>query len=143
MEIKINVDEVKFKEVIEKELDAFSKEELHELIRSCIIETLHNENVVKNLFIKEEINYYGTVTVEKPTDIVITAAKSIDLSPAFTEIKDNLIDILKNNYNNILVTAMSGLIIDSISNDFEFQNRMREAMHNIVRRNINDMNNNN
>ena len=36
MEIKIEVDETKFKDVIEKELNAFSKEELHEIIRECI-----------------------------------------------------------------------------------------------------------
>lgn len=142
MEIKINVDEVKFKEVIEKELDAFSKEELHELIRNCIIETLHNENVIKNLFIKKETNYYGSVIAEKPTDVVITAAKTVDLSPAFTEIKDNLIDILKNNYNNILVAAITGLIIDGITNDFEFQNRMRNTMQELVTNTLNDMNNN-
>ena len=47
MELKINIDETMFKEVIEKELNAFSKEELRDIIRDCIAEALKNNEIDK------------------------------------------------------------------------------------------------
>lgn len=136
MEIKINVDETKFKDVLEDELKAFSKEELHEIIRECIIEVLHNDDILRNLFIQREIDHWGHVKYEKPSQIVIDAAKTINLSSAYEEIKDNMITILKNEYHSILEKAMLGLIINGISNDYGFQNRMEHAINDaIIQRN--------
>ena len=99
MEIKINVDETKFKDVVENELNAFSKEELHEIIRECIIEALRNDNVLRNIFITPSKDWYGNYKYETPSQVMIEAAKSIDLSPAFTEIKDKMIETLKTDYH--------------------------------------------
>lgn len=38
MEIKIEVGEEKFRDVLEKELEAFTKEELHEICRKALIQ---------------------------------------------------------------------------------------------------------
>lgn len=137
MEIKINVDETMFKDVLENELKAFSKEELHEIVRECIIEALRNDGVLKNLFVNESKDYWGTYTY-KPTEVVFEAARSIDLSPAYTEIKDKMITTLKEDYHGVLERAMSGLIIDGIANDYEFRNRMERVVSEILcRRNNN------
>lgn len=135
MEIKINVDEGKFKEVIESELNAFSKEELHEIIRNCIIEAFRNNPVIESICFKPERNYYGRY---EPSEVLIQAAKSIDLSPAYKEIQENMITTLKNDYHRILEKAMMGLILNGISNDYDFQGRMHEAILSI----INNVNNN-
>ena len=128
MEIKINVDETKFKDVVENELNAFSKEELHEIIRECIIEALHNDNVLRNIFITPSKDWYGNYKYETPSQIMIEAAKSIDLSPAYTEIKDKMIETLKTDYHSILENAMLGLILNGISNDYDFKSRMNAAI---------------
>ena len=128
MEIKINVDEVKFKDVIENELKAFSKEELHEIIRECIVEALHNDTVLRNIFIIPEKDYWGNYKYEKPSQVMLDAARSIDLSPAYTEIKDKMIDTLKKDYHGVLERAMLGLILNGISNDYDFKCRMSEAI---------------
>lgn len=135
MEIKINVDEVKFKDVIENELNAFSKEELHEIIRECIIEALHNDTVLKNIFITPEKDYWGNYKYEKPSQVMIDAARSIDLSPAYTEIKDKMIETLKKDYHSILENAMLGMILNGISNDYDFQSKMNASIQEAIYRN--------
>lgn len=137
MEIKINVDETMFKDVLENELKAFSKEELHEIVRECIVEALHNNGALKNLFITEEKDYWGNRT-NKPSEVMLEAARNIDLSPAYTEIKDEMIATLKKDYHGVLERAMSGLIIDGIANDYEFRNRIeRIVSETLCRRNNN------
>ena len=133
MEIKINVDETMFKDVLENELNAFSKEELHEIIRECIVEALHNDSTLKNIFITEEKDYWGNYKCTKPSEVMIEAAKSIDLSPAYTEIKDKMITTLKEDYHGVLERAMLGLILNGIANDYTFQNQMSSSIEDIIR----------
>lgn len=131
MEIKINVDETKFKDVIENELNAFSKEELHEIIRECIVEALHNDGDLKSLFITKETNSYYSST--KPSEVMIQAAKSIDLSPAYKEIQDKMITTLKENYHELLEKVMLSMIINGLTNDYDFRNRMASDVEMIIK----------
>lgn len=138
MEIKINVDETMFKDVLENELKAFSKEELHEIVRECIVEALRNDIMLKNIFITPEKDYWGNYQYTKPSEVMIEAARSIDLSPAYTEIKDEMITALKKDYHGVLERAMSGLIIDGIANDYEFRKRIESVVaETLCRRNNN------
>ena len=138
MEIKINVDETMFKDVLENELKAFSKEELHEIVRECIVVALHDNVMLRNIFITPEKDYWGNYQYTKPSEVMIEAARSIDLSPAYTEIKDKMITTLKEDYHGVLERAMSGLIIDGIANDYEFRNRMERIIsETLCRRNNN------
>lgn len=131
MEIKINVDEIKFKDVIENELNAFSKEELHEIIRECIIEALRNDNTLKNLFTVED--RYSWNSQRNPSQIMIEAAKNINLSPAYKEIQDKMIHTLKENYRELLERVMLGAIIDGLVNNYDFQNRLATEVDYIIR----------
>lgn len=131
MEIKINVDETKFKEVIEKELKAFSKEELHEIVRECIVDALRNNDELKKLFItKSNSGYYSH---DEPSEILKLAAKNIDLSPAYKEIQESMIKELKENYHELLEKTMLGAIINGIANDYEFRQRMANDVEYIIR----------
>lgn len=124
MEIKINVDETMFKDVLENELKAFSKEELHEVVRECIVEALRNDTMLRNIFITPKKDYYGNYTYTEPSQVMLEAARRIDLSPAYTEIKDEMIAALKRDYHGVLERAISGLIIDGIADDYEFKKRI-------------------
>ena len=134
MEIKINVDEKRFKDVLETELKAFSKEELHEIIRECIVEALRNDSTLKNIFIAGKKDYWGNYQYTQPSEVLMAAARSIDLSPAYTEIKDEMIATLKKDYHGILERAMSGLIIDGIANDYEFRKRIESVVSEFLSR---------
>lgn len=133
MEIKINVDEVKFKDVIENELNAFSKEELHEIIRECIIESLHNDDTLKDLFTVKNKDAWGYSSGVKPSEVMIQAAKSIDLSPAYKEIQDKMITTLKENYHELLEKVMLSMIKEGIANDYNFRERLSYDIEELIR----------
>ena len=134
MELKINVDETMFKDVIEKELKAFSSEELHEIIRECIAEALRNNNILKGLFIKPKTHSYSS---DEPTQVLLEAAKSIDLSPAYEEIQKMMITELKMNYSELLQRIMMKTMVDGLCNDWGFRNNLESAVHEIMIRKSN------
>ena len=131
MELKINVDETMFKEVIEKELEAFSKEELHEIIRNCIIEALKTDGIFKELFVEPNYSSYS-YDKNRPTQLVKEAAKSIDLSPAYKEIQDLMINDLKNNYHTMLENVMLSTMAQGLCDDWNFKNTLENQMRKII-----------
>lgn len=132
MEIKINVDETKFKDVIENELNAFSKEELHDIIRECIIEALHNDNTLKCLFTNPEKDCWGSYKFDKPSEVMIEAAKSIDLSPAYEEVQNMMITELKENYSKLLQNIMMKTMVDGLCNDWNFRTNLESTIHEVM-----------
>lgn len=131
MELKINIDETMFKEVIEKELNAFSKEELHDIIRDCIAEALKNNEALKKLFIRTDYNRYGNLEQE-PTPLVIEAAKNINLYPAFYDIQETMINELKNNYSKLLQKVMLQTMVDGLFYGSNFKDNLENAMTDIL-----------
>ena len=129
MELKINIDETMFKDVIEKELGAFSNEELHEIIRECIIQTLKTDGTIKKLFIKPRTYSYSP---EEPTQLLFEAAKSIDLSPAYKEIQETMIAELKTNYKKILENVMMSVMIDGLCDNYNFRSNLKGAVFSIM-----------
>lgn len=130
MEIKINVDETMFKDVLEKELNAFSKEELHEIIRECIAEVLRSDITLRGFFIKPKDYSYD---IDRPSDVLIEAAKNINLSPAYEEIQEKLISELKTNYKQLLQNVMLNIMIEGLCENGTFRENLRYAMRDIMR----------
>lgn len=135
MELKINIDETMFKEVIEKELNAFSKEELHSIVRDCIVEALKNNEVLKKLFIQTDYRY-GNLE-QKPTPLVIEAARNINLYPAFEDIQTIMVNELKNNYNDLLQKVMLQVMVDGLFYGSNFKDNLEEAMMGILTKHTN------
>lgn len=129
MELKINIDESMFKDVLEKELKAFSSEELHEIIRECIIEALKTNDCLKCLFIKPKRHSYEH---DQASEVLIEAAKSIDLSPAYEEIQTMMIAELKTNYNKLLQNVMMKAMVDGLCGDWHFRNSLTEAVNEVL-----------
>lgn len=121
MELKITIDETKFKDVIEKELNAFSSEELHEIIRECIVEALKNDEALKGLFIKPKTYSYEK---DEPTQVLIEAARSIDLSDSYKEIQDKMVNELKTNYKYVLQNIMLQTMADGLCQNYSFQRNL-------------------
>ena len=58
MELTINIDEKKFSELLNNQLDSFSEQELHEICRDALIKQLSDPNQFAHLFVeKKYINY--------------------------------------------------------------------------------------
>jgi len=128
MEIKINVDETMFKDIIDKELKAFSKEELHEIARECIIEVFRNDKNIVRLFL-DTSDWSGR---DRPSYLLMSAANKIDLSPAFKEIQEDMIATLKNNYKEVLEHAMLRAIRANFASSHEFHTVMEQTINDIL-----------
>lgn len=129
MELKINIDETMFKDVLEKELKAFSSDELHEIIRECIVEALKTNNSLRSLFIKPKRYSYES---DEPSQILIEAAKNINLSPAYEEIQEMMVTELRTNYNKLLQNLMLKVMVDGLCNHWDFRQNLESAVNEIL-----------
>jgi hypothetical protein len=130
MELKINIDETMFKDVLEKELKAFSSEELHEIIRECIVEALKTDGTLRSLFIKPKRYSYES---DEASQVLFEAAKNIDLSPAYEEIQEMMITELKKNYDKLLQNIMLKTMVDGLCNDWNFRSNLHSAVDEVLR----------
>lgn len=122
MEIKINVEESRFKDVLEKELAAFSQEELHKIIAEAMHEYLMNDEILKILFTHETSRYYENNTIEA-SQLLKNVVSKIDISSGFEDVKQKIIDLF--NEDETINKLVKGLFIDMITNginNFLFQN---------------------
>jgi hypothetical protein len=103
MKLEINVDETMFKDILEKELEAFSKDELHEILKSCIIEFFKNNDNIKKMFLNEKYRTWGwgdnthkEFEGYEPTGLLNDIVKNkFDYKEPYDEVKDALLDFLK------------------------------------------------
>ena len=115
--LTINVDDNLYKNFLEKEIEAFSKEELHLIAKSVIEQILieNKNNIIESLFLETQYTRYDSAKQYRPTELLRNAAKqSIDISPAFDEIKEEAVKYLKENYREILVNCFVKLLADSL-----------------------------
>lgn len=124
MEIKINIDESKFQEVLEKELGAFTQEELHSIMKDAIREYLNKEEVLKNLINRQETDYRGFVI--KGTSTMEKFINNVDLSDVFAEPKEKIKQIISDDETlkkaavEILVNLFKDRFMTAFTQDYRF-----------------------
>lgn len=116
MEIKINIEESRFKDILEKELAAFSQEETHKIIAEAMHQYLMNDELIKKLFIKDT-EYYGR---NEPTALLSKVVNQLDIKPAFDDVKNKIIDYLSK--DDTVKTLTQNMFADM------FQNAMRQSL---------------
>ena len=142
MKLEINVDETMFKDILEKELKAFSEEELHEILRGCITEFFKNSDDLKKMFLSEKTEYWGGQSHfggYEPTGLLKNIVRdNFKYDEPFKEVESALIEFCKKDGN--LKEIMKGMIADAFQNSFNncFWNNldMRSSIANIVRQEI-------
>jgi hypothetical protein len=132
MQVVINVDDAMFKEIAENEINALPKEKIQELIFAAIEKLLNNDSMVKNLFVTQQTNHWGTKETY-PSELMKLAASKFDISPAFKEIETKMIETLKNNYNGILIQALSQSVLRGMFQSEPFQEAVRYVFYDIKR----------
>ena len=132
MEIKINIDESKFQEVLEKELGAFTQEELHSIIKDAIREYLNKEEVLKNLINRQETDCWGCVV--KGTSTMEKFVNNVDLSDVFAESKEKIKQIISDDetLKKAAVEILANLFKDRFMTAFTQDYRFLEALSNRV-----------
>ena len=132
MEIKINIDESKFQEVLEKELGAFTQEELHSIIKDAIREYLNKEEVLKNLINRQETDHWGYGV--KGTSTMEKFINNVDLSDVFAESKEKIKQIISDDetLKKAAVEILVNLFKDRFMTAFTQDYRFLEALSNRV-----------
>ena len=128
MEIKINIDESKFQEVLEKELEAFTQEELHSIMRDAIKEYLNKEEVLKELINRQETDRWGCTV--RGTSTMEKFVNNVDLSDVFAEPKERIKQIisedetLKKAAVEILANMFKDRFMAAFTQDYKFMEEL-------------------
>lgn len=137
MEIKINIDESKFQEVLEKELGAFSQEELHEIIKQALKEYLNREDILKDIIKKNEVDRWGGEV--RGSSVLDKLVKNVDLSDVFAEPKEKIKEIISNDdtLKGAAMEILAGLFADrfkgAIIGDYQFINAISNQVAEYLR----------
>ena len=132
MEIKINIDESKFQEVLEKELGAFTQEELHSIMKDAIREYLNKEEVLKNLISQQETDCWGCVI--KGTSTMEKFINNVDLSDVFAEPKEKIKQIISDDETlkkaavEILVNLFKDRFMTAFTQDYRFLDALSDRV---------------
>ena len=112
MELKINVDETKFGELINDELSNFTKEEIHEICREGLMKIMSNQESLQSILPKESDYWGNKIGVDK---LLNEAVKKIDLSPVFAEFEKNAREYVENHYKDIIMDVMANVLVKGLS----------------------------
>lgn len=132
MEIKINIDESKFQEVLEKELGAFTQEELHSIMRDAIKEYLNKEDVLNKLINQQETDRWGCVV--RGTSTLEKFVNNVDLSDVFAEPKERIKEIISNDETlkkaavEILANMFKDRFMNAFTQDYTFLNQLADRV---------------
>lgn len=128
MEIKINIDESKFQEVLEKELEAFTQEELHSIMRDAIKEYLNKEDVLDKLINQQETDRWGCTV--RGTSTLEKFVNNVDLSDIFAEPKERIKQIisedetLKKAAVEIMANLFKNRFMSAFTQDYQFMEEL-------------------
>jgi len=92
MEIKINIDESKFQEILEKELGAFTQEELHAIMKEAFKEYIKREDILKELITKKETDRWGGYV--QNSSVMDKFVNTVNLNDIFEEPKEKIKEII-------------------------------------------------
>ena len=128
MEIKINIDESKFQEVLEKELGAFTQEELHSIMKNAIREYLNKEEVLDKLINQQETDRWGCTV--RGSSTLEKFVNNVDLSDVFAEPKERIKEIISNDETlkkaavEILANLFKDRFMTAFTQDYKFMEEL-------------------
>ena len=128
MELTLNVDEKKFNDLIQGELDNFSEQEIHEICKEGFMKCLSNVDTFRSLFVVKD-GYWDSEKYHA-NDLLREAAKKIDLDPLFAGFQQQVIEYLKEHHDDIIKQLMSDIFIAGFSRylyNSEFMNQMERT----------------
>lgn len=132
MEVKININESKLQEILEKEMGAFTQEELHSIMKEALKEYFSKEEVLKNIVNQREIDRWGCVV--KGTSAMEKFVSNVDLSDVFAEPKEKIKQIISENetLKKAAVEILANMFKDRFMTAFTQDYKFIEALSNRV-----------
>lgn len=133
MQVTINIDESQLKDVMEDQLKALNPEALQDIFVQAVGEYFR-QNDYKNI---EQILFTGSGYYNSDRRLTPTVEKALanaDYSK-LQDIVDACINLLKTKYTDLLLSALSTLLVDGMTSSYTFQS----AMNQTALRHINDL----
>lgn len=142
MKIEINLDETRFKDVLDNELNAFSKDELHEIIRKAMSEYLANDEEMKKLFLVEKTNHWGDISNE-PSSIFTKIISNVDCNPIFDEVKEKIKEYLteEGSIQKMALSMFANLFMKNLQSSIFNDNTFINTINALIYQGINNMKN--
>lgn len=133
MEIKINVDENMFSEVVESELKALKPEEIKEVVLKCISEYLRSNNyeAIKELMTTESKSSYGYYSNRELSLFAQKAIEECDFSE-LQDVVDKSISLVKENYKDLLMNCITKSLVEALTNNYAFQDGIKRSIDNYI-----------
>lgn len=133
MEIKIEVSDEQFENVLKEELKAFNKEELHDICLRGLMNCIADPEKLKTFFKKDDsYSYYddGTIDVRK---LIRESANKIDFTSLFEEFKINITNYVKEHYDTLIKDMLIEVFMNGLStyiyNNQTFKSQLQNELY--------------
>ena len=95
MKLEINLDETRFKDLVEKELGTFTDAEIHDILGKAISQYVMDNEVIRKLFYSKKKDYYGRETEEiEPTSRLERLVHELDVENVLGDVKERIQKVL-------------------------------------------------
>ena len=115
MKLEINLDESRFKDLVDGELGKFSDEEIHDILGKAISQYVMDSDVIQRLFYVKKKDYYGNETSDfVPTSRLENIVNKLDVEDMLKGVKErvqetlNRDDIIKEMTENMFYNFIAG-----------------------------------
>ena len=118
MKLEINLDETRFKDLVEKELGTFTDAEIHDILGKAINQYVMDNDVIKRLFYVNKKDYYGRETGDiEPTSRLERIVGQVDMDGILGEVKGRIQEVL--NKDDIIKQMAENLFYNFIAGKIE------------------------
>lgn len=121
MKLEINLDESRFKDLVDGELGKFSDEEIHDILGKAISQYVMDSDVIQRLFYVKKKDYYGNETNDfVPTSRLENIVNKLDVEDMLKGVKErvqetlNRDDIIKEMTENMFYNFIAGKLEQSL-----------------------------
>jgi len=137
MEIKIDLNEERFSQLLTDELQKFTPDEVHQIIGEGMRKYLENSDNFKEVFVKTHEDRWGYKN-DSYTPLVEQVIKKIDFSPIFLDIQNKILDYFKNDENimRIAKNVLGDIIIKGLTKCLFSDEVFRGELVGEIRQNI-------
>lgn len=118
MKLEINLDESRFKDLVDEELGKFSDEEIHDILGKAISQYVMDSDVIQRLFYIKKRDYYGNETGDfEPTSRLERIVHELDVENVLNDVKERIQEVL--NQDDIIKEMTEKLFYNFIAGKLE------------------------
>lgn len=118
MKLEINLDESRFKDLVDEELGKFSNEEIHDILEKAIGQYVMDSDVIQRLFYVKKKDYYGNETNDfVPTSRLENIVNKLDVEDMLKGVEERIEEVL--NRDDIIKEMAENLFYNFIAGRLE------------------------